>query len=51
MGHIEKPVIIIDETLNGFDTIWAAAGTPNAVFKLTFEQLKKITNGIVGTVD
>ena len=51
VGHIEKPVIIIDETLNGFDTIWAAAGTPNAVFKLTFEQLKKITNGIVGTVD
>ena len=51
VGHIEKPVIIIDETLNDFDIIWAAAGTPNAVFKLRFEQLKKITNGIVGSVD
>lgn len=51
VGHIEKPVIIIDETLNDFDIIWAAAGTPTAVFKLRFEQLKKITNGIVGSVN
>ncbi|MCP4551844.1 MAG: YbaK/EbsC family protein [Bacteroidetes bacterium] len=50
VGHVEKSIIIIDETLRNFDTIWAAAGTPNSVFRLTFDQLKKITGGMVKSV-
>jgi prolyl-tRNA editing enzyme YbaK/EbsC (Cys-tRNA(Pro) deacylase) len=30
-----------------FEEIWAAAGTPHAVFKLAPDDLKKITNGRV----
>ena len=35
----------IDEDLMQYDEIWAAAGTPNAVFKLTPKILTEITEG------
>ena len=34
VGHRSPPVIFIDETLLDLETIWAAGGTPNAVFQL-----------------
>lgn len=34
-------ITIIDEALNDYDVIWAAAGHPHAVFPTTFEELKK----------
>jgi Cys-tRNA(Pro) deacylase len=37
--------IYIDQTLQRFDRIWAAAGSPNANFGLTVDQLITITNG------
>lgn len=37
--------VVIDEDLMSFKTLWAAAGTPFAVFKLSFDDLQKITNG------
>lgn len=37
----------IDEDLLSFDEIWAAAGTPNAVFKLYPENLSTLTKGNV----
>ncbi|MBU2611327.1 MAG: YbaK/EbsC family protein, partial [Chloroflexi bacterium] len=37
----------IDEDLLQYASIWGAAGTPNAVFELTPEDLKKMTNGKV----
>jgi prolyl-tRNA editing enzyme YbaK/EbsC (Cys-tRNA(Pro) deacylase) len=40
----------IDEDLMGYSEIWAAAGTPNAVFRLTPQHLLKITGGQVVTV-
>jgi prolyl-tRNA editing enzyme YbaK/EbsC (Cys-tRNA(Pro) deacylase) len=43
-------LIIIDEDLRSFDEIWAAAGTPNAVFRLTFDDLVQLTGGTVTTV-
>src|SRR5436305_2411134 len=43
VGHTEKPETLIDEDLLQYDTIWAAAGTPNAVFRLTPADLVKIT--------
>jgi prolyl-tRNA editing enzyme YbaK/EbsC (Cys-tRNA(Pro) deacylase) len=42
--------IFIDEDLLQYEEIWAAAGTPHAVFKLTPDELKMITNGTVISV-
>jgi len=39
--------VLIDETLLRFDNIWAAAGTPNAVFRLTPADLVALTRGLV----
>jgi Cys-tRNA(Pro) deacylase len=50
VGHRHPLKIFIDEDLLQYDKIWAAAGTPHAVFKLTPEELKKITNGEVISV-
>ena len=44
-GHLIKIQIFIDETLNRFSSIFAAAGHPNAVFEISFENLIKITSG------
>jgi len=46
-GHRQPLKIIIDEDLLRYEEIWAAAGTPHAVFKLTPDQLIMITNGTV----
>jgi prolyl-tRNA editing enzyme YbaK/EbsC (Cys-tRNA(Pro) deacylase) len=37
--------VVIDRALAGFDVVWAAAGTPNAVFPTTFAELLRITGG------
>jgi Cys-tRNA(Pro) deacylase len=50
VGHAVKPVIIIDEDLLGYETIWAAAGTPFAVFRLTPEELIRLTRGRVARI-
>jgi prolyl-tRNA editing enzyme YbaK/EbsC (Cys-tRNA(Pro) deacylase) len=47
IGHLTPPVAIIDEDLMRFDSIWAAAGTPNAVVQLTPAQLVDLTCGRV----
>ena len=46
IGHLTKIKIYIDENLKNFDFIFAAAGHPNAVFKIDFENLKTLTSGI-----
>lgn len=50
VGHKNKIITLIDKDLFKYEEIWAAAGTPNAVFKLTPEALSKITNGEIVTV-
>jgi prolyl-tRNA editing enzyme YbaK/EbsC (Cys-tRNA(Pro) deacylase) len=45
LGHTEPPVTLIDQDLLGFDEVWAAAGTPNAVFRLAPADLAKMTGG------
>jgi prolyl-tRNA editing enzyme YbaK/EbsC (Cys-tRNA(Pro) deacylase) len=45
LGHAEPPLTLIDESLSAFETIWAAAGTPNAVFRLTPADLLRLTGG------
>jgi prolyl-tRNA editing enzyme YbaK/EbsC (Cys-tRNA(Pro) deacylase) len=39
VGHPEGTVVVIDRDLSRFETIWAAAGHPHAVFPLTPSQL------------
>ena len=45
IGHLTKVDILIDKNLNRFEDIFAAAGHPNCIFKINFEQLIKLTNG------
>jgi prolyl-tRNA editing enzyme YbaK/EbsC (Cys-tRNA(Pro) deacylase) len=46
-GHDHPVKILIDEDLMQFSEIWAAAGSPRAVFQLTPAQLVKMTTGTV----
>ena len=50
IGHSESMLIVVDEDLRSFNEIWAAAGTPNAVFRLTFDDLLELTAGTVASV-
>jgi prolyl-tRNA editing enzyme YbaK/EbsC (Cys-tRNA(Pro) deacylase) len=50
VGHRTAPVALIDESLLMFDEIWAAAGTPNAVFRLTPADLVALTGGTVAAI-
>jgi len=45
VGHAQQSQTIIDEDLLGHDIVWAAAGTPHAVFALTPADLVRITGG------
>ena len=45
VGHLNKVKIYIDNNLERFTTIFAAAGHPNCVFKIGFTQLTKLTTG------
>ena len=47
VGHLNKIEIYIDESLKRFENIFAAAGHPNAIFKIDFKNLKEITNGTI----
>jgi prolyl-tRNA editing enzyme YbaK/EbsC (Cys-tRNA(Pro) deacylase) len=49
-GHSKPMVIFIDEDLFKYEEIWAAAGTPHAVFKLTATDLLRITQGKVANI-
>ena len=45
VGHLNKVKIYIDTNLERFKTVFAAAGHPNCVFKIEFNQLTKLTSG------
>ena len=44
-GLLTKTKIYIDKNLKNFNSIFAAAGHPNAVFEIDFENLKALTQG------
>lgn len=50
LGHAHPLETYIDEDLLRYDNIWAAAGTPHAVFCLTPADLQKMTDGHVVTI-
>ena len=45
VGHPSQLTVVLDQTLQDFEEIWAAGGTPTSVFRLTPSQLVSITNG------
>ena len=47
IGHLNKIEIIIDNSLERFNELFAAAGHPNCVFKINIKNIQKITNGKV----
>ena len=47
VAHLNKIDILIDNSLSRFINLYAAAGHPNCVFKIDFENLKKITSGSI----
>lgn len=50
VAHAEPVITLIDQDLARFDRIWAAAGTPNAVFALTYADLVALTSGTVADI-
>ena len=45
VGHVEAPVVLVDADLMALDVLWAAGGTPSAVFTLSPVELVAITGG------
>jgi prolyl-tRNA editing enzyme YbaK/EbsC (Cys-tRNA(Pro) deacylase) len=45
LGHVVTPAVLLDRDLQAFAAIWAAAGTPNAVFRLRPADLPDLTGG------
>jgi prolyl-tRNA editing enzyme YbaK/EbsC (Cys-tRNA(Pro) deacylase) len=50
LGHIQKMETYLDEDLLQNKTVWGAAGTPNAIFELTPDDLIRMTDGKVARV-
>ena len=45
VGHLQKMETYLDEDFLQYPTIWAAAGTPNAIFELKTGDLQNMTGG------
>ena len=50
VAHLNPAVTLLDEDLWRFDDIWAAAGHPHGVFRLSPEDLKRLTGAPVADV-
>ncbi len=47
IGHLQKLETYLDEDFLQYQTVWAAAGTPNAIFELKTPDLQKMTGARV----
>ena len=45
VAHVKNLDILIDKSLSRFQYVFSAAGHPNCVFKIKYNELIKITNG------
>jgi prolyl-tRNA editing enzyme YbaK/EbsC (Cys-tRNA(Pro) deacylase) len=43
VGWISPATILIDEALNDYEVVWAAAGHPHSVYPTTFAELLECT--------
>jgi prolyl-tRNA editing enzyme YbaK/EbsC (Cys-tRNA(Pro) deacylase) len=48
--HDEEVPVYLDETLTGFETVWAAAGTPQAVFPISPDRIRELSGATVARV-
>jgi prolyl-tRNA editing enzyme YbaK/EbsC (Cys-tRNA(Pro) deacylase) len=49
-GHLLKLETYFDEDFLQYETIWAAAGTPNAIFEVKTSDLQKMTDAKIARV-
>lgn len=47
LGHASQMAIYVDQDLTAYGEVWAAAGTPNAVFPIGPRELVALTGGVV----
>ena len=45
VAHLEKIKVLIDLSLSRYENVYASAGHPNSIFKITYKQLVKLTEG------
>ena len=45
VAHLNKIKILIDSSFSRYENVYAAAGHPNSIFKITYKQLIKLTEG------
>jgi len=45
VGHVDVRKIFIEKSLAAHPELWAAAGHPHTVFRLTYDELVRITGG------
>ena len=50
VGHPTALTTVVDEHLGDFDVVWAAAGTPHAVFPTRYDELVRICSGVPAEV-
>lgn len=50
LGHASPCVVYLDDDLSAYATLWAAGGTPNAVFEIGFGQLAAMSGAIVADI-
>ena len=50
VGHLSQIETFVDEDLLRYPEVWAAAGTPNTLFRIPPANLVRLTGGTVATV-
>ena len=50
LGHASSCTVYLDEDLKAYPTLWAAGGTPNAVFEIGFAHLAEMSGATVADV-
>ncbi|MFA5918026.1 MAG: YbaK/EbsC family protein [Candidatus Nanopelagicaceae bacterium] len=50
LGWLQPATVLIDEALNDYEVVWAAAGHPHAVFPTTYTQLLNATGAQAMTI-
>jgi prolyl-tRNA editing enzyme YbaK/EbsC (Cys-tRNA(Pro) deacylase) len=45
VAHVHEPLVFIDQNLEGYPEVWAAAGTPRTVFRIAPKELIELTGG------
>jgi len=50
VAHTRPIPVLVDRDLTAFETVWSAAGTPNAVYPIAFSDLVALTGGRIADV-